>query len=948
MTVPPLLSRLAGLALLLPPLLAQPATVTESQYLSGHGPADAVAWEFFCTDGRQSREWTTIPVPSCWETEGFGAYNYGGETFQPYRPIGTEQGLYRHRFTVPADWAGRAVRLVFDGVMTDASVWLNGESVGPTHNGAFYSFSYDVSPLLHYGEGETNLLQVTVSKVSGDPTVNRAERAADYWVFGGIFRPVWLEARPPAHIEWTALDARADGELLARVHRGGDTTFAGSLTAVVRDAAGTELARFAQPFAAGDPTVDLTGRVKHAAPWTAETPVLHTLELSLADATGAVRHTTSERFGFRTIEVRPEDGIYVNGTKVRLKGVNRHSFWPETGRTVSREQSFNDVRLMKAANLNAVRMSHYPPDRHFLEACDELGLYVFDELGGWQASYSTVVGRRLIRELVQRDVNHPSILFWDNGNEGGWNTENDDQFARWDPQQRPVIHPWGVHSDINTDHYENYASHRHLAAGPQIYLPTEVLHGLYDGGSGTGLRDYWDAVLTSPTAAGMVLWAWCDEGVVRTDQDGRIDNVGNAAPDGIVGPHREPEGSYYTIKRIWSPVQLPAAASDPAAWGDDTLAIDNTYDFTDLAQVDFRWELVRLPGFADPTGPRTVLASWQPASPAVAPHQRGQLAQPLRRPDFAAWADTPDLALQLTATDAAGRELNRWSWLSAAPALTASPTAATPAWRIEDSDTHLDIAPADGGWRLRFDRRTGRLATWTRDGATAPIADGPRFVASTREGREFQPIADPGTLTGFAWHEAAGSVTVDATYDGDLQTVHWEIAPDGTATIDARLAFAGTVELLGLEFDLDESALRAKRWVGRGPYRVYRNRLEGGVPDLWQQDFNDPIPGRSFTYPEFKGYFADWRWLELSTRDGGILRLGNASAVPYLGLGAMRDGDPKMLTFPATGLALLDVIPAQATKFILPEDLGPAGQPVPVDGDRHVRFVLSFTTSVAP
>ena len=165
---------------------------------------------------------------------------------------------------------------------------------------------------------------------------------------------------------------------------------------------------------------------------------------------GQPLHTTTTRFGFRTIEVRERDGVYLNGTKIVLKGVNRHAFWPETGRTVSREQSYADVRLIKEANLNAVRMSHYPPDEHFLEACDELGLYVLDELAGWQKPYGTAVGARLIGEMVRRDVNHPSILFWDNGNEGGWNEKNDGEFAKWDPQQRRVLHPWAVHSAAST------------------------------------------------------------------------------------------------------------------------------------------------------------------------------------------------------------------------------------------------------------------------------------------------------------------------------------------------------------------------------------------------------------------------------------------------------------------------------------------------------------------
>ena len=155
-------------------------------------------------------------------------------------------------------------------------------------------------------------------------------------------------------------------------------------------------------------------------------------------------HRRQDRFGFRTFEVRPGDGLYLNGRRIVLKGVNRHSFWPDSGRCLNEAVHRGDIALIQDMNMNAVRMSHYPPDEQFLELCDELGLYVLDELAGWQKPYDTDVGRKLVEETVTRDVNHPSILFWDNGNEGGWNTALDGEFARWDPQGRPVLHPWAT------------------------------------------------------------------------------------------------------------------------------------------------------------------------------------------------------------------------------------------------------------------------------------------------------------------------------------------------------------------------------------------------------------------------------------------------------------------------------------------------------------------------
>ncbi len=172
-----------------------------------------------------------------------------------------------------------------------------------------------------------------------------------------------------------------------------------------------------------------------------------------------------------------------------MKGVNRHSFRPETGRTLSKKNSIEDVLLMKDMNMNAVRMSHYPPDDHFLDVCDSLGLFVMDELAGWHGHYDTPTGTKLLKEMIDHDVNHPSIIMWANGNEGGHNFELDSLFTRYDIQQRPVVHPWQLFDGIETQHYREYnygiGNYEH---GREIVMPTEFLHGQFDGGHGAGLK----------------------------------------------------------------------------------------------------------------------------------------------------------------------------------------------------------------------------------------------------------------------------------------------------------------------------------------------------------------------------------------------------------------------------------------------------------------------------
>jgi len=291
----PLLRRQLAILFFAALMLASAAPGAKSQtqirYLSGTGKDDTVSWDFFCTAGRKSGVWTKISVPSCWEQQGFGAYNYGRDRITVTNPLASEQGKYRLQFAVPSQWKAKTVRLVFDGVMTDTEVWINGQTAGPIHQGAFYRFKYDITRWLKFGE--PNLLEVTVSKVSANESVNRAERfGSDYWVFGGIFRPVYLEALPAQFIDWTAIDARADGNFSVETHLAGITTSV-KLTAQIFDGRGIPVG---PPFSADvSPNQDVARlHTKIAKPrlWTAETPNLYDVTFALRTPRSVLHETT--------------------------------------------------------------------------------------------------------------------------------------------------------------------------------------------------------------------------------------------------------------------------------------------------------------------------------------------------------------------------------------------------------------------------------------------------------------------------------------------------------------------------------------------------------------------------------------------------------------------------------------------------------------------------------
>lgn len=901
------------------------AQETQIQYLSGHDKDDAVPWDFSCTAGNHSNQLTKINVPSNWELQGFGRF-----TYQTGPPAGEAevQGQYKRTFRVPANWAAKRVVLVFEGVMTDTQVQVNGQSAGPMHQGGYYRFQYEITKLLKFGQN--NLLEVTVDEESTNASINKAERRGDYWNYAGIYRPVLLEATPAEFIERTAINAKADGSLGVDVFSKGNPQ-TDRIEAQVWDFQGHTVGQpFVQPLADGTQPTHLQAQFYAPHLWTAETPNLYKLEVRLKRG-ALVLHTRRQTFGFRTVEVRPGVGIFVNGKRVILKGSNRHSFWPDSGRCTSEKISRQDIALMKDMNMNAVRMSHYPPDQHFLDDCDKMGLYVLDELGGWQHAYDTPTGHRLVEEMVVRDVNHPSIIFWDNANEGGWNKALDDDFALWDPQGRHVQHPGGgVFRDIDDPHYPDYASIQRMALGSTVFMPTEFLHGLYDGGAGAGLGDYWDAMRQSKVLGGGFIWAFLDEDVKRVDLQGQLDTHGSNAPDGIVGPYREKEGSYYAIKEIWSPIVIREGFSHrlpPDFQG--KLTVENRFNFTDAKECRFTWQLRKFsrPG-ASHSG-FSVLAQGTAHTDSILPGETGTLSLALPSSDKNAEA------LAVRADDPTGHELWTWVWplahvgdyramthLAHGPAVTATETASV-------------IQVQSGALTSLFSKRTGELISVQRGLRFWPLANGPRLVAGTAY------------LTKIEQHTEGADVVVSADYSGDLKSVRWRIQNNGWLQMDYDYALDGSQEFFGVGFSYPETHLQAMTWLGAGPYRVWKNRRQGGTLGVWSNTYNDTITGDTlWKYPEFKGYYGEVRWVQFQTTEGPITAVVGQDDLflqvltPKFPHNAeARNTSP---AFPTTDVSFLHAIPPIGSKFSSAARSGPAGQTPVAAGSYHGTVSFYF------
>lgn len=889
------------------------AQQTVRQYLSGTDKDHTVNWDFMCTKGRNSGSWTTIPVPSNWEMQGFGNYAYGTDIKDP------EQGFYKHKFKLPAAQATKKIFLVFDAAMTDTEVKINGLSAGPVHQGGFYQFKFDITKLVKFDT--ENLLEVTVSRKSANNSVNRAERQSDFWLFGGIYRPVYLEMVPATFIERIAIDATAAGDFNMQVFNNAGNNL--TVEAQVFDLKGKAIE---QPFALKQGDSMLRHHFSNIKLWNQEEPNLYQVVVSIKQGPKLI-HSIKERFGFRTAELRSQDGFYVNGKKVIFRGVCRHSQWPESGRTLSRDIHLMDIAAMKGMNMNAVRMSHYPPDKEFLDLCDSLGLFVLDELTGWQKAYDTATARRLVKELIVRDVNHPSIVIWDNGNEGGWNRGVDKDYDLYDPQKRLVIHPWERSNGTNTKHYPDFKYvQNEVQNAKEVFFPTEFMHGLFDGGHGAALEDFWNEMRKHPYFAGGFLWALHDEGVVRADRHDSIDVAGNNAPDGIVGPHREKEGSFYTIKQLWSPVYIELNNLNKNFNG--KIPVENRYTYTNLNTVKFDWKLVSFPPAAAKSISATVVQKGSFKSAFVLPGDKTELNVPLKTGSNAD-------AFYLTAIDKNGDTICTWSWAMRSPKqMVKQPSNLAKGVVVSANGNAQSLAVKCDGITYNFDKATGYLVSVVKGDNTISLNGGPALAGVTQ------------TPAGFGYVQKGDSLIIQPAYRGDSLKVKWVFKAGRLPRLEYSYLTKDTADYNGITFNYPEAKITGMKWLGRGPYRVWKNRLKGEQFGVWQKAYNNTITGESWNYPEFKGWHSEVNWVTVQNKELDFTIYAADENIFFQMLEQAKQvgirNNNTLPPSPGNTIGFFTAIPAIGTKFNRAEVMGPQSQRTTTKPGVPVTGVLYF------
>jgi len=743
--------------------------------------APELAPKDFFRDSYDAGKWDNIAVPLNWQMAGYGRPHYTNIAYPfpldpPRVPSENPTGSYRRTFNIPAAWKGMRIMLMFQGVDSAFHVWVNGKETGFS-KGSRLPAEFDITSLVHIG---TNTLAVRVYQWSDGSYMEDQ----DMWWLSGIFRDVSLVAMPQTHIRDFHVETRLDKNYMDAVLKikafvrntaagssGKVETQAGlSLDATLLDVAGKPaiIGPLCASFSVkkgGEIAVRLKAPIANPAKWSAETPDLYTLILTLRDAAGQVVEVVSCRIGFRSIELK-DGNFLVNGVAIKLKGVNRHEHHPDFGRAVPLADMVRDIKLMKAHNINTVRTSHYPDDPRWYDLCDEYGIYVIDECDlethgfcykkGWPGNPAAnpawkeaCVDR--MRRMVSRDRNHACVIFWSLGNESNFGC-NHIAMGQWARKADPtrLIHYEGDQKMQVADVYsmmyapvefmERAGERRVEKRGDPDWLgcrpnrrevldrPVILCEYAHAMGNGPGLlKEYWETFYKYPRLQGGCVWEWLDHGIRKRAPDGTEyfayggdfgdqPNDGNFVADGLLFPDRTPSPGLVEYKKIIEPVKVEAL--DLVA---GRVKITNRFDFITLGHLRMHWTIV-----AD----GVPLKSGDMPAPPIAPRKSMTVNLPYKLPARPEAGVEYRLNLQFSLASAtqwapAGHEV---AWAQFRLPLWKSPvalkTAGMPALKVNDRGNSIRVE--GGEFEIEFDKVFGIVSSWSWDGAEL-LARGPRL-----------------------------------------------------------------------------------------------------------------------------------------------------------------------------------------------------------------------------
>ena len=884
---------------------------------------------FFAVDYVDA-EWDRITVPGNWQMEGFGVpiytnivYPFKKDDFRApvhWNPVGS----YRRSFVVPEEWgwspdSSGPVFMHFEGVESAFYLWINGKKVGYSQ-GSRTPAEFEVSRYLVPGR---NIVAVEVYRWSDASYLEDQ----DFWRLSGIFRDVYL---------WKANDARvvnfqAVGDYESRDASG---TLALDLKTEGAHSLAVELVDPVDQTALISSTFNLNGKnaistefsLRQVQPWSAEVPNLYNLCISLIDKQGNVQEVVAQRIGFRRIEIA--DGVFlVNGTNIKLKGVNRHEHHPDFGHYVTRDSMIRDIKLLKRHNFNAVRTSHYPNVPEWYSLCDLYGIYVIDEANIETHEFGRDDKNALnhskefreahldrMRRMVERDINHPSVIMWSIGNEAG-DGPNTDACHDWANERDPsrIVHyENSTHSQGGKGFGTDIISRMYLEAkdideileywGPdRPIMMAEYTHAM--GNSNGSLEAYWDQLWENPRITGYFVWDWMDQGLRqqvpwgRKDPWGRTDffayggwwedqmaffNDNNFCMNGLISADWSTKPGLRALKYVQQPVL--------AKLDGGKLSILNRYDFLNIGdEMSLEWAIVE---------EGTVIESGTLQIPSVAPRESTTLPLPkeaiIRNPGRETFLNVSFKAARPTLWWELGYEMAYYQFKLGGDWSAPAPVASKAAIEVKQDKNNVTLSSGD--WSIKFSKWKKTIASWQVAGRDL-VQRGPRpdFWRSPTDNDRGAGLLETGRgkpqegkllYDSNRWEKAAGSwkpadPEVDKLVDGSVKVRFAGGILDG----DASVAIVYTVDSSGgvkVDYDYTASAqlpiiprvgtewllpldIDHVSWYGPGPDPTYSDRNWQRIGIYKTTAMDNWV---DYSKPQENGNKVDVRWMRITDNSG--------------------------------------------------------------------------------
>ena len=857
--------------------------------------------------------WADIEVPSCWEMKGYGTPIYTNITY-PFKnqpPFIKSQegytnekepnpvGSYKRTFTLPQSWDGNEVFIHFDGVYSGFFVWINGQKAGYSQ-GANNASEFNITPYLNTGVNEVS---VQVFRWTDGSYLEDQ----DMFRLSGIHKDVYLFSTPKVHIRdfkttTTFNTPQLDNAILnikADIVNAFSKTAANhSWTAQILDPDGKEVLNLTQKINSisgkENLNVKLEGSIKNPQLWSAETPNLYSVLLTLQDDTGKVLEVIPSKLGIRKIEIK-ENRIFINNEQVFFKGVNRHETHPKFGRTVPLETSIEDIVLMKQNNINTIRTSHYPNQPRTYALFDYYGMYTMDEAdienhgnhsisdkASWIPAYKDRVTR-----MIERDKNHASVIFWSMGNEGG-NGKNFDTIAnltrKLDPS-RPVHYEGRSSSaDIDSNMYPSleYMEQMDKSKQDKPYFLCEYAHAM--GNAVGNLAEYWDYIENeSNRMIGGCIWDWVDQGINKPGGSetayyyggdfGDTPNDSDFCDNGLVKPDRSVTAKLKEVKKVYQYIKLK-----PVDVKKGIIEVTNKYDFTNLDHFNINWQLIE-DGFIKENGNLPELS--------LAPNQSGSITIPYQTQlnsqkeyfiniyfslkDETIWAKKGHLVAK------------EQFQLSKRKAVDFSISEASKKLKTNVQDAILEVKGQD--FSMKFDTKTGVLQSlkyaeeevifneeglklnWYRSINNDQYAD-----------RTYYPTRYEQESFSYALNKDDTSLTITSSMRAHLAneakteipyTLIYTVLNNGKLKIDASFISppeGQVIHRLGLKMQLNPE-FNALNWYGRGPFENYSDRKTAAFVGTYESSVTG-FSSEAYLKPQSMGNRENVRWLSLINPEG--------------------------------------------------------------------------------